>query len=65
MKGLHNLAVLLVVVGALNWGAVGLLGTNFVNVIVGSSPMIERLVYILVGLSGVWVAFDAWGKGMK
>ena len=46
---------LLVVVGALNWGLVGLFGFNLVTALVGTWPMVEKLVYVLVGASGVWL----------
>ena len=52
-KMLHMLTYLLVIVGALNWGLMGLFGFNLVNAILGFSPMLEKLVYILVGLSAV------------
>ena len=47
-------AVWLVVIGALNWGLVGLLNVNLVNWLLGSWPTVERVVYILVGLGGVY-----------
>lgn len=55
MKWLHIVAFILTVVGALNWGLVGLFGFNLVTTLVGSMPMVERVVYILVGLSAVYV----------
>lgn len=51
---LHKIAYLLVFVGALNWGLVGLFGFNLVNFLFGSMMSIEKLVYILVGLSALW-----------
>ncbi len=50
--------MLLVVVGAVNWGLVGLGGflgqnLNVVNLLLGSWPSVEWIVYILVGLSGL------------
>lgn len=48
----------LVIIGALNWGLVGL-GTlintdlNVVNMLVGSMPQVEAVVYLLVGIAGV------------
>lgn len=45
---------ILVVIGALNWGLIGLLGINVVNMILGSWPTLERIVYILVGVAGVY-----------
>ena len=52
-KELHMLTYLLMVVGALNWGLVGLLDMNLVNMLLGSWPMVERVVYILVGVSAL------------
>ena len=39
------------IIGALNWGSIGLLGVNFVDNIFG--PSIAKILYILVGLSGL------------
>ena len=44
----------LVVVGALNWGLVGLFDFNLVNALVGTWPTVEKLVYVLVGASAVY-----------
>ena len=62
---LDMIAKILVVIGALNWGLIGIgafIGSNLnvVNLILGSIPVLERIVYILVGISGVLVAM-----GMK
>jgi uncharacterized membrane protein YuzA (DUF378 family) len=54
MKDMHVLTFLLMAVGALNWGLVGLFDFNLVNTVLGSMPMLEKLVYILVGLSGAY-----------
>lgn len=43
----------LMVVGSINWG-LSAFGLNLVNMIVGSVPMLEMIVYVLVGLSGVY-----------
>ncbi|MBI2594484.1 DUF378 domain-containing protein [Candidatus Curtissbacteria bacterium] len=56
MKALHVVTFTLVVVGALNWGLVGLFDFNLVHAILGSVAGLERLVYILVGVSAVVVA---------
>lgn len=47
------------IVGALNWGLVGLGGflkmnLNVVNIVVGTMPQFEWLVYIVIGLCAVW-----------
>jgi len=65
MKGVKMLAWWLVIVGALNWLLVGLGGLlggtswNVVNMIFGSMPILESLVYVLVGLSGVWLLWES------
>ena len=53
-KTLHMVTYLLVVVGALNWGLIGLFDFNLVMTLVGSWPMVEKVVYILVGFSAVY-----------
>ncbi len=55
MKMLHMVAFLLTVVGGVNWGLVGLLDFNLVSAVVGSVPMAEKVVYILVGVSAVYL----------
>ncbi|MDO8618455.1 MAG: DUF378 domain-containing protein [Candidatus Daviesbacteria bacterium] len=55
MKILHIVAFSLAMVGALNWGLVGLLNLNLVSTILGAGSSLEKLVYILVGVSAVYV----------
>ena len=62
MKWLHLLAYLLVIVGALNWGLVGLFNFNLVNAVVGSWPSVESLVYVLVGASAVYEVLTHGGN---
>lgn len=53
MKGLGLVALLLVVIGALNWGLVGLAQFDLVAFLFGGqSATISRLVYSLVGVAG-------------
>ncbi len=53
MCPVHKLAALLCLVGGLNWGLVGAFDFNLVNSLLGSWPMVERVVYVLVGLSAL------------
>ncbi|OGJ22093.1 MAG: hypothetical protein A2804_02480 [Candidatus Pacebacteria bacterium RIFCSPHIGHO2_01_FULL_46_10] len=53
MKLLHIVAFLLVVIGAINWGLVGLANYNLVEMLFGSVSGLVQLVYVLVGASGV------------
>ncbi len=55
MKVLHMTAFILMAVGAINWGLVGLFNFNVVTAILGGFPMITSLVYVLVGISGVYI----------
>ncbi len=55
---MHKTAFVLVMIGALNWGLVALgywMGSNWnvVNLLLGSWPTAENLVYLLVGLSAI------------
>jgi len=52
MKVLHYVAFLLVIVGAINWLLVAF-EYNLVTMLVGAWPMVEKVVYILVGISAV------------
>ncbi|MBX4200821.1 DUF378 domain-containing protein [Candidatus Parcubacteria bacterium] len=54
-------ALVLLVVGGLNWGLVGLFQWNLVDALLGMWPMLARLVYVLVGLSAVYVGW-LWMK---
>ena len=54
MNGLDGVAWVLVLIGALNWGLVGVFNWNLVEAILGGAPVIERIVYILVGLSALY-----------
>lgn len=53
MKALHTVTYLLMAVGALNWGLVALFNFNLVTALLGAWPTVEKLIYILVGVSAV------------
>lgn len=48
-----KVVVAIVIIGALNWGLVGFVGFNFVDYILGVGSIASRVVYAVVGLSGV------------
>ena len=54
MKTLNLITLTLVIIGALNWLLVGLFEFNLVDAIFGSLSAITRIIYILVGISGLW-----------
>ncbi|MDY6765898.1 MAG: DUF378 domain-containing protein [Candidatus Nanohaloarchaea archaeon] len=57
-------SLVLVIVGALNWGLVGVGGfmgsnLNLVELLLGSVPVVENVVYLLVGLAGLYEIWNA------
>ncbi|MCX8074242.1 MAG: DUF378 domain-containing protein [Clostridia bacterium] len=55
MKTLNVISLILVIIGAINWGLVGLFEIDIVAAIFGSSDaMLSKIVYILIGLAGLW-----------
>ncbi|KKQ34635.1 MAG: hypothetical protein US51_C0032G0009 [Microgenomates group bacterium GW2011_GWA2_37_6] len=63
-KWVELVATLLVVVGAVNWGLIGLLNLDLVNTVLGAWPAVVKVTYILVGVSGLWLLYD-WWMGMS
>ena len=61
MQAVGTIGWILVVVGALNWGLIGLgwlaggADWNVVHMILGFSMELEAVVYVLVGLAGIWM----------
>lgn len=54
MKVIDNIALLLIIIGAINWGLIGLFNFNLVDTLFGTMSIISRIIYILVGISGLW-----------
>ncbi|MBS0358174.1 MAG: DUF378 domain-containing protein [Proteobacteria bacterium] len=52
-------AFILVVVGGLNWGLVGLLNLNLVEMLFGFMPLLVKVIYIVVGLSALYLILVA------
>ncbi len=61
MKSLYWITKILVIIGAINWGLVGAFDFNLVETIFGSGTF-TNILYILVGLSGVWKLVMAFKK---
>ena len=57
MKEIDWIAWTFVVIGALNWGLVGAFRLDLVQTILGTSPGLVQLVYILIGLSGIYTPY--------
>lgn len=65
MKLVNTLAMVLLVVGGLNWGLVGLMNLNLVTSLLGEGSTLTTLVYALVGLSALYVAVTVLPKELK
>lgn len=52
---IDNVALVLVIIGALNWGSIGLFGFDIVAALFGGQlSLISRIIYSLVGIAGLW-----------
>ena len=54
MKIIDKIALVLIIIGAINWGLIGLFKFNLVEMIFGDMTAIARIIYALVGISGLW-----------
>lgn len=61
MKTLDYLALVLVIIGAINWGLIGFLGFDLVRVLFGDMTLLSRIVYAVVGVAGLY-ALSFFGR---
>ena len=54
MKTLNIIALTLVIIGALNWGLIGIMNFNLVDSIFGIASIWSRTIYVLVGLARLY-----------
>lgn len=65
MKVLDTIALILVIIGAVNWGLIGFFQFDLVAALFGFMSGISRVVYALVGIAGLYsISFFAKGKVM-
>ena len=57
-----KIALLLTIIGGLNWGLVGLFNFDLVTFLLGFMPILVKIVYILVGASSIYAAYAYLGK---
>ncbi len=53
MATLQKVALVLTIIGAINWGLVGLFDFNLVSALFGDENVITRIIYVLVGIAGI------------
>lgn len=58
MKFIKTLAYILVIIGALNWGLIGMFNYNLVAAMFGDMTVISRIIYSLVGISAILTAIS-------
>lgn len=54
-RTLDYIALIVVVVGAVNWGLIGLFRLDLVRLIFGDMSWISRIIYVLVGICGIYL----------
>lgn len=60
-KVLDTILLILVIVGAVNWGLIGFFRFNLVSFLFGNMTWLSRVIYALVGLSGLYM-LSAFGR---
>ncbi|MBO3445726.1 MULTISPECIES: DUF378 domain-containing protein [Clostridia] len=55
---MRRFALILAIIGALNWGIIGVFGADLLgNIFGGTYALISRIIYSLVGLAGIYLLF--------
>ena len=54
MKIIDKIALVLIIIGAINWGLIGLFSFDLVATLFGTMTTLSRIVYSLVGIAGLW-----------
>lgn len=55
MKYFDCFALTIAIIGCINWGLVGVFNFNLVAILFGSMSLLSRIIYALVGLSGIYL----------
>ena len=61
-NAIYWIALILLVVGGLNWGLIGFFNWNLVEAIFGDMTTLARVVYSLVGLSAIYIGIASAGR---
>ena len=52
---MNTVALILVIIGAVNWGCIGLFGVDIIGSVFGGQlSVLSRIIYSIVGLAGLW-----------
>ena len=55
MKILNVLALTIAIIGAVNWGLIGAFDFNLADMLFGAGSMFSKFIYVLVGISGLYL----------
>ncbi len=53
MQTLQKVALIFTIIGAINWGLIGIFDFNLVSAIFGDATILSRLIYTIVGIAGL------------
>ena len=54
MNTMDNIALTLIIIGAINWGSIGLFNFDIVSAIFGGQTAASRIIFTIVALAGLW-----------
>lgn len=54
MKALDYTVLILVIIGAINWGLIGFFGLDLVSFLFGSMSILSRIIYAIIGICGLY-----------
>ncbi len=53
MQTLQKVALIFTIIGAINWGLIGIFDFNLVSAIFGEASILSRIIYTIVGITGL------------
>ena len=53
MQTLQKISLIFTIIGAINWGLIGIFDFNLVTAIFGNSSILSRIIYTIVGIGGL------------
>ena len=65
MKALNITALVLTIIGGINWGLVGFFNYNLVDGLFGAGSTLAAIVYMIVGIASVWALVTLMMKSSK
>ncbi|MEI6054086.1 MAG: DUF378 domain-containing protein [Candidatus Saccharibacteria bacterium] len=64
MKVFNTVALVLTVIGGINWGLIGIFDYNLVDSVFGAGSVLAKIIYIVVGITAVWTLATLFMKPM-